>query len=70
MRRNAELESLAARLTKGAASPLLRDHPEMRNDLQVAASVVRDYIAILRMSQEGASGRELAQLLCPGGLVD
>lgn len=69
MRRDAELESLATRLTDGANSPLLRDNPKMQSDLTAAAAVVRDYAAFLRMTEQGASGRDLAQLLCPGGLV-
>jgi hypothetical protein len=70
MRRDAELESLAMRLANRAGSPLLRDQPEMQSDMRAAADVVRDYIAILRVTGNGASGRdiarELAELLYPG----
>jgi hypothetical protein len=68
MHRDAELESLALRLTSRADSPLLRDQPAMQNDMRAAADVVRDYIAVLRATGKGASGRdigrELAELLC------
>jgi hypothetical protein len=71
MRRDAELESLAVRLVNRADSLLLRDQPEMQSDMRVAADVVRDYIALLRITGKGAAGRdigrELAELLCPGG---
>jgi hypothetical protein len=70
MRRDAELESLAMRLANRADSTLLRDQPEMQSDMRAAADVVRDYIAVLRITGKGASGRdigrELAELLCPG----
>jgi hypothetical protein len=71
MGRDAELESLAIRLANRAVSPLLRDQPEMQSDMRAAADVVRDYIAVLRITGKGASGRdigpELAELLCPAG---
>jgi hypothetical protein len=71
MRRDAELESLAMRLANRADSPLLRDQPEMQRDMKAAADVVRDYIAVLRATGKGASGRyigrELAELLSLDG---
>jgi hypothetical protein len=71
MRRDAELESLATRLANRADSPLLRDQPEMQSDMRAAADMVQDYIAVLRATGKGASGRdvgrELAKLLCPNG---
>jgi hypothetical protein len=70
MRRDAVLESLAIRLANRANSPLLRDQPEMQSDMRAAADVVRDYVAVLRITGKGASGRdigrELAELLSPG----
>jgi hypothetical protein len=73
MLRDAELESLAMRLANRADSPLLRDQPEMQSEMRAAADVVRDYIAVLRITGKGASGRdigrELAELLCPGRRV-
>jgi hypothetical protein len=74
MRRDAELESLAMGLSNRAGSTLLRDQPEMQNDMRAAVDVVRDYIAVLRATGKGAtgrdSGRELAELLCPGRAAD
>jgi hypothetical protein len=71
MRRDAELESLAMRLVNRAHSPLLRDQPELQRDMRAAADVVRDYVAVLRATGKGASGRyigrELAELLYPDG---
>jgi hypothetical protein len=68
MRRDAVLESLAIRLANRADSLLLRDQPEMQSDMKAAAD--GDYIAVLRITGNGASGRdigrELAELLCPG----
>jgi hypothetical protein len=67
MRRDTELESLAMRLANRADSPLLRDQPEMQSDMRAAADVVRHYITVLRATGKGASGRELAELLCQDG---
>jgi hypothetical protein len=67
-----DLESLAQRLLALADQPLLRNRPDLRPDLQMAADVVHDYAALLHMSRKGMSDRdyggELARLLCPEGL--
>jgi hypothetical protein len=72
MRRDVELESLAERLESRAGSAMMCDRPEQQHDLRAAADIVRDYVAILRITGKGAIAdddlpAELGKLLFPAG---